>query len=1007
MARAGSKSMLTRTGAGDTGGTGLAITGVLDPAATVTAQLITGRSMDAVVDLTPGASSSSSSSASLFTAGRIWYDATAGKSYLAFTRPLSAAATGNPLELDVNPYAAQGYTYAVGGDPSFGMHTAEDYFTLRLIPSTCSRFGTCSGHGGCAADGMTCVCDAGYMGSSCSKCALGFIAGIGPGECVAAPADVSGNVAVRMTLRLALNFSGVGLPGSGVRAGFIAAMLRDLSAASGIPVSRFNVSSLRPGSVVAEITILPPPAAPTASPAPGGSTSSSSWSSTMAGLPAPVLATRLAAMLADPTSVLLSPSASPIISALDASAPPTFDSFAIGGSSYTFTRPLGGGLALSWRPQGADVAFKLAYDGSSGDVWYSAGVNTEPSMVGGDVIVYQPAGLAGSQVKTHVMSGYTSSEVVPVDGAADPASAIIVTRGANGASSIEFTRPAAAGSYVGAQSWSVSDGPLWFVWGVGAPGQASMGRHTNAGAGSVQIDLATGAVSAESTRNMRAAIAHAVCMFIGLCVLAPLGVFAARFGKAEAAATEKLQRHAAAAAAGGSAAGSGSGSGSGSLTADVPGSPLWLRVHRAMVIAAAALSIAGFIAGVVTVNSESKHPQHFTGGPHQRLGFAVIFFVLLQPLAAVFRPLRRPEGQRQTRCRTVWEFGHAATGYFILIGAAAAAFLGFPLLDLPLTVTAAYAMLIAALAAFAMWREFIIRCWRAATAPVVVIAYGAGKGKALSAAHGAAQAAARVRANPMRAAAENGSGSGSHNAEVGMQMTSVPPLPGSPAAVAVANPLQRSMSPEAPQANPPVRSHKVKIMPGLGEPEDHGHGYGYGHGLAGSAGAAAAAAASVGGGRRVGAGTGSAVPVTMANPASHHASAALAAVASSNGRQTRASMTPRLVDKRGSVARLSVLMSPADDAAAAAAAAGAFGDAAAAAAALGVCEDETQHAFASTSHAPLHAFNSSPSDGASLLYDSGMPSDSSAAMRQLRSATVNSVDYREATSGWGAEEAAE
>lgn len=1004
MARAATKSMLTRTDAAATSGTGPAITGVLVPQPIVTAQLITDRDQSAVSDVTP-----QSVQAALFSSGSIRYDAAAGKTYLAFTRPLAAG--GHPSEMDVNPYASQGYTYAVGSDGAFGYHASADLFTLRLVPATCSRFGTCSGHGRCAADGVTCVCDAGYTGYSCAKCALGFIAGAGPGECVAAPAAISGNVAVRMTVRLSLAWSVAGEPGTGTRAGFVASLLHDLSTASGIPVSRFNVSSLRAGSIIADITILPPPTtSPTAaSPTRGAATSSST---TMAMLPAPVLAARIGAMLADPTSALLSPSASPVMSSIDSSTPASFESFAAGPSTYAFSRPLGGGLTLSWRPQGADVAFKLAYDGSAGDVWYSAGVNSEPSMVGGDVVVFQPSGLAGAQVRTHVMSGYTASEVVPVDAAADPASAIVVTRGTGSSSSIEFTRPAAAGAYDGAQSWAVAGGPLWFVWAVGASRQASLARHTNAGAGTVQIDLATGATSVESTRNMRAAIAHAVCMFVGLCVLAPLGVFAARYGKAEAAAAEKATRRAAAAA--------GSGTAGAGLTADMPSAPLWLRLHRAIVMAAAALAIAGFIAAIVTVNSSSKHASHFTGGPHQRLGFAVIFFVLLQPLAAAFRPLRRPEGQRQTRCRAAWEFAHAASGYFILIGAAAAAFLGFPLLDLPPTVTAAYGMLLAALGAFALWREFLVRCWRPTVAPVIVLAYGAGKGgKLASAGAGGGAQAARVLANPMRAAAAAHDGEYGADSVTGVQMA-MAPLPGSPAAVAVANPLQRTaFSPEATASPAPAKSHKVRIMPGLGEPEEHHHG----HGLAGSAGAAAAAVGGPASGlatRRPAAAVSAlqlAAPLGGATTA--HASAALSVV-SANGRQTRASMTPRLVDKRASIARLQ--LGAADDAAAAAAAAGggaAFGIASATAAGAafgGVSEGPDSgallaaqaHAFSPSSHAPLHDTSSYGASAYGTDAVSAMPGNTgdgnAAALVQLpfdpRSASV-SARFEEATAGWG------
>jgi hypothetical protein len=635
-----------------------AVTGVpLD--GSISQYLISGQTLNTIFPVDPAQFT--------VTNGSITYEADTDTSVLIYTRPL--AATGHASELPVNPLTADGYIFAVGGDAGFGMHTSCGYFTVRLQPPTCSRAGTCSGHGSCAADGVSCVCDVGYTGPACGQCALGFTpAGVSGSWCALSPLEVAGNVAVKVTLRLLLNFSVAGDPETATRSGFEIALVGDIARALGVSPSRFNVTGLRSGSIVADVVVLPPAASTVGAPA----------ASTDASLSAPALAQQLATMAADPSSALYA-SSSQVSRTLDAATPLVFDAFAAMPGVYPFTIPLGGGLALSWRIQGASIAQQLSYNGQNGPVWISAGIGPSWSMIGGDVMAYEPGKLAGTQVNQWMMVSRASSGVYPLPPAALLISGVSVTQGAGGAVSVEWTRPLSAGAYGGAMDIPPS-GPVTMMWGIGAFGQTTMGRHTNTDAGSVVVDLSTGAYSATGAPNKQLWIAHGAIQFAAWGLLAPIGVLIARYGR---------------------------------LTAAPAGvdKPVWFYVHLSLQGSAALLSIVGF----AIARSMVLPGAHFRGA-HQILGLAVFILGLLQPAAALFRPYRQALKGELSCQRRAWEIAHRTGGYVLTVAGIVSVFLGLARFGAAPVLSAAYGTFVAALVCFGIWQE-VARHWWAPAVP--------------------------------------------------------------------------------------------------------------------------------------------------------------------------------------------------------------------------------------------------------------------------------------------------
>lgn len=717
------------------------------------ALLLVGRSAEGAVTLPSSAAKVAvSMHTGLLVAGV--NGSTTNGGFLQFTRPLALPSRTHASELAISLTEKQGFVWAVGGAPEFGMHRQSGYteITLGSSATPCSRGATCSGRGTCvraslkanadevaasASSGGVCVCDLGYTGASCSSCAAGYsrhgsaasssaacsLTSVGHGGSTGSDQDrdhagsggtsgqggatggigngtISGSSAgasedeleVEVTLRLALPFERAGPTNSSERQAFVNTLRAQMAVPLRIPPSRLQVRSLTPGSIIVTVAILPATSSSTTTSS-GGSTSagSSSGGTTTAtnATSAPALAELLAQMAADTSSPLY---AGNVTGALDSSVPLEFEVRATAAAppGFSGTASLGSALVLSWhRPVDSDpaadpnlITLRLDYDGSSGDVWFAVGVNSEGKMVGSDVTAYVPSladsagastssgtitGASGAPapVQQLVLSALSDVGVRVVDAAAAPFDDMTVQTGTGGAVTVTFTRSMAAGAYPGSRAIP-SNGPVTVVYAVGKRGQRSIARHSSNAAGAVQVDFSTGetlaVVSGGENTGRTASITHAVhgtLMFLAWGVLAPVGAFIARFCKR-----------------------------SGSPL--VCGKPMWFALHRAVQVTATVLSIGGFVIAVMMTDAEGQF-----SGLHHIVGVVVFAMGLAQVALAMCRPQPPKPGHQASQLRVVWAGIHTVLGYGTIVLGAAAIFLGLPEAEAADGFTYAYAVLVA------------------------------------------------------------------------------------------------------------------------------------------------------------------------------------------------------------------------------------------------------------------------------------------------------------------------
>ncbi|XP_031558496.1 cytochrome b561 and DOMON domain-containing protein At3g07570-like [Actinia tenebrosa] len=115
---------------------------------------------------------------------------------------------------------------------------------------------------------------------------------------------------------------------------------------------------------------------------------------------------------------------------------------------------------------------------------------------------------------------------------------------------------------------------------------------------------------------------HGIFMFIGWGVLLQLGAFLARY-----------YRHK---------------------------DPWWFKMHRALQVVGLLFTIAGLACGIVSV------PFGHLKFAHSIIGLVVMIVGLLQPLNALFRPHKFPDGSRTIK-RIIWEWYHKLAGRAALI----------------------------------------------------------------------------------------------------------------------------------------------------------------------------------------------------------------------------------------------------------------------------------------------------------------------------------------------------
>ena len=117
---------------------------------------------------------------------------------------------------------------------------------------------------------------------------------------------------------------------------------------------------------------------------------------------------------------------------------------------------------------------------------------------------------------------------------------------------------------------------------------------------------------------------HGICMWTGMGLLVPIGIFGAKFKKV------------------------------------FKGN--WYNIHAIGERLATFLMLAGFVIAVVSVAIDDD-AEHFKE-PHQIGGLIVFVLMLIQGIAGTFRPAASIGDGMKTKQRAFWERGHKGMGYF-------------------------------------------------------------------------------------------------------------------------------------------------------------------------------------------------------------------------------------------------------------------------------------------------------------------------------------------------------
>jgi hypothetical protein len=455
-------------------------------------------------------------------------------------------------------------------------------------------------------------------------------------------------VTAHVTLRLVADFTATaGTDGSATRAAFLASLYGDLTSTLGLPRSRLNVSDLRAGSVLARVSILPPPITSTGTGSGGSGSSSDTTSAAAAAL-------KLSALVANTSSPLYSGAVTRLLAT---SAAATFEFVAAAGTDgFAFQAELGAGLTLLWSIQGASLVARLDYSGTVGsNTWFAVGLASSASMLGADTVVYQPG--ATPQVGQYVTNDRTGGGVAAVPAASMTLTNTVVRSLGGGAVSLSFTRPLAAGSYAGARAVGV-DGSSLLVYAVGGQDRTTLSHH-DGGNGVASVDFRTGGVTAVATAGATLRLAHGALMFTSWGVLLPLGAALARFAKTVRPTT-------------GPAA-------------------CWFLCHRIVQTVGLCVAIAGLAVAIAMV----APGPHFSGA-HHVCGLVVMVLGLLQPLNAVVRPHPPAKGAPRSSARLAWEALHKGSSYCALLLAVATIFLGLKQIGASPNLSIGYGVLVAA-----------------------------------------------------------------------------------------------------------------------------------------------------------------------------------------------------------------------------------------------------------------------------------------------------------------------
>ena len=264
-------------------------------------------------------------------------------------------------------------------------------------------------------------------------------------------------------------------------------------------------------------------------------------------------------------------------------------------ASLPFSVALSPALTMSWRADAAaNRLFVRLVSTSPG--WASIAFTEGAKMVPGDAVLVEPA--APSAVSQAALTSYAMSGVARVPPAAGTLDALATRFAASdgGGWSAEFSRPLSipsAGAYAGARSLPPGSVGLCAAWGAGG----LLAQHAASDARAFTVDLSTGSSAADASRSALIAT-HGSLMTLSWAVLVPLGIGLARFGRGSAATV---------------------------LGVDA------LTAHMRVNVLAWLLTICGAGCGLALVPAA----KHFVVA-HAQVGLAVLVLALPQPLLGLF-----------------------------------------------------------------------------------------------------------------------------------------------------------------------------------------------------------------------------------------------------------------------------------------------------------------------------------------------------------------------------------
>lgn len=543
-----------------------------------------------------------------------WVEQADGTTEAWFTRPLVSSD-----EDDVS-FAEAGTTtvaWAYGSTNTFALHLQRGTATVELLPNACSAAVTCNGHGTCGASAASpCDCDTGYTGAACDVCADGFRRPTGGG-----PRCVSDAVDVQLVLQL--DIESIGQEGSEQYKEFVSDFFADISNATGVPESRFELIAISAGSVVIRFRILAPPS----------DEADDDAAEQLDNVAVVAILSSLIDQGPESGNALYS-------GRVTRHVEPTqelhieFSAMDVGdGPEYPFFAALDDALSISWGVGGDNIRVRLTYSGIG---WVGIAVSPDRSMLATPSNVAHIGLPADGLVSSFALQEKTVDGVVQLETGQDGHVALSDTfvEQSDGQTTVRFTRPLSDGGADAARSISAS-GTTTLIYAYGSSN--SLGLHTKSGA--AEIDFTSGGAQDVGVAISGLKVAHGILMSLSWGLLLPAGTIMAYFYK---------HRH-----------------------------PWRFFVHRALQVTGFLFAVIGTAIAFVMVEG-----AHFNAALHSIVGTAVMVLACTQITNAVLRP-HPPEAGESSRKREVWFLCHRVTGWTATVFGLANVYVGLLAIGAP------------------------------------------------------------------------------------------------------------------------------------------------------------------------------------------------------------------------------------------------------------------------------------------------------------------------------------